>query len=651
MTKKLYLETYAGISGDMFVAAMLDLGAEEEVLRKALDSIPAKGFSYEISRVNKAGISCKDFNVILDEEHENHDHDMAYLFGNRSGSEIHHHHHHEEDHECHCHGEGHEHSHPGHHHGEDHECQCGHHQEEDHECCGHHHEEDHECHCHEEDHHHHHEGDHECHCHGEGHEHKHKEHHCPHHHKHDEAHGHHHHHDDLAVEREIETISEDLHEHCGHHHHHGEDHECHCHGEEHAHGHCGHHHHHGEEQECQCGHHQEEDHECCGHHGENHECHCHGEGHHHDHGEEHHCPHHQEEHHHHHAHEEEHHCPHGHEHTHDYEQDHHHDHGHSHAHGHHHEHRNLEDCYAVIDGTDMTESARDLAKKIFLFIGEAEAKAHNLPLNEVHFHEVGAIDSIADIIAAAVTFDNLGISEVIIPSLYEGQGTIRCQHGILPIPVPATLNIAQEAGIPVKLRDIHGELVTPTGAAIAAAIVTSTKLPAGFTIQKTGLGAGKREYEGSTSMLRAILIEEADNDKVIKLETDIDDTTGEILGYTLERLMEEGALDAHYAPIFMKKNRPAWTLTVLCQEKDKEKLEDIIFKETTTIGIREIPVVRSMLERKLETKETPYGEGTVKTVVHKGKTYHYPEYETAKKLAKENGVSLKEVLEALKKFE
>lgn len=305
----------------------------------------------------------------------------------------------------------------------------------------------------------------------------------------------------------------------------------------------------------------------------------------------------------------------------------------------------------MIDGTDMTESARNLAKKIFLFIGEAEAKAHNLPLNEVHFHEVGAIDSIADIIAAAVTFDNLGISEVIIPSLYEGQGTIRCQHGILPIPVPATLNIAQEAGIPVKLRDIHGELVTPTGAAIAAAIVTSTKLPAGFTIQKTGLGAGKREYEGSTSMLRAILIEEADNDKVIKLETDIDDTTGEILGYTLERLMEEGALDAHYAPIFMKKNRPAWTLTVLCQEKDKEKLEDIIFKETTTIGIREIPVVRSMLERKLETKETPYGEGTVKTVVHKGKTYHYPEYETAKKLAKENGVSLKEVLEALKKFE
>lgn len=373
MGKSLYLEAASGIAGDMFVAALLDLGADRKALDKAISSIPAKGFTVEIGRVQKAGIDCCDFNVILDKEHENHDHDMAYLYGPlpevREAVHEEHHHHHEEE--------------------------------------GHHHEEE----------------EHHCHCHEDGH------------------------------------------------------------------------------------HHEEEEHHC--------HCHCHEDHHHHDHGE-----------------------------------------GH-----HHHEHRHLKDVEAVIDGTDMTESARMLAKKIFRIVAEAESKAHNLPIEEVHFHEVGAIDSIVDIISAAVCFDSLHVKNVIVPKLSEGRGTVRCQHGVLPVPVPATLNIVTAYHMPLEIMDAKGEYVTPTGAAIAAALATSHELPASFTVLKTGLGAGKRDYKERTNILRAILIDEAEGpwekDQVVKLESDIDDASGEVLGYTMKKLMDAGALDVHFTPIYMKRtDRP-----------------------------------------------------------------------------------------------
>lgn len=442
MDKKLYLDCGSGISGDMFVAAMIDLGADPDALEKALDSLPADGFFVEISRVKKAGIDCCDFHVHLDDDCENHDHDMDYLYGNLTLAA----------------GSG---------------CSC--HEESDRE-------------------------EHHCHCHEEGHD-----------------------------------------------------------------------------------------------------------------GEAHHC------------------CRQGKD--------------------HHHTHRGLAEILPMIDACDMTETAKALARKIFRIIGEAEAKAHDLPLDKVHFHEVGALDSIVDVVAAAVTFDSLHIKEVIVPKLTEGTGTVRCRHGVMPVPVPATVNIVSAYKIPMELTGAKGEYVTPTGAAIAAAISTSHQLPPSFVIKKAGLGAGKRAYTDRSGILRAFLIQGEENegrDKVVKLETDIDDCSGEVLGYVMKKLFKAGAKDVHYAPVFMKKNRPAWELTVICKEDQVEELEQIIFTETTTIGIREYPLMRSVLDREEKEVETVYGKAAVKQVTFRDMTRAYPEYDTVKKLAKKNKVPFMDVFDAVK---
>ena len=309
---------------------------------------------------------------------------------------------------------------------------------------------------------------------------------------------------------------------------------------------------------------------------------------------------------------------------------------------------------AVIDGTDMTESARALAKKIFRIVAEAESKAHNLPIEEVHFHEVGAIDSIVDIISAAVCFDSLNITNVIVPKLSEGTGTVRCQHGVLPVPVPATLNIVTAYHMPLEIMDAKGEYVTPTGAAIAAALATSHSLPASFTILKTGLGAGKRDYKERTNILRAILIDDGggdwEKDEVVKLESDIDDASGEVLGYTMKKLMDAGALDVHFSPIYMKKNRPAFELTVICKEEKKKEMEEIIFRETTTIGIREFSsLMRSILHREEKKVDTSFGPVKVKEVTLGSEKRRYPEYESVKKLAEEKHVPFQAVFDEAKK--
>ena len=442
MDKKLYLDCGSGISGDMFVAAMIDLGADPDALEKALDSLSADGFFVEIGRVKKSGIDCCDFRVRLDDDCENHDHDMDYLYGNLTPAA----------------GSG---------------CSC--HEEPDRE-------------------------EHHCHCHEEGHD--------------------------------------------------GEAHHC-----------------------CR----QEKDH--------------------------------------------------------------------------HHTHRGLAEILPMIDACDMTETAKELARKIFRIIGEAEAKAHGLPLDEVHFHEVGAFDSIVDVVAAAVTFDSLHIKEVIVPKLTEGTGTVRCRHGVMPVPVPATVNIVSAYKIPMELTGAKGEYVTPTGAAIAAAISTSHQLPPSFVIKKAGLGAGKRAYTDRSGILRAFLIQGEENegrDKVVKLETDIDDCSGEVLGYVMKKLFKAGAKDVHYAPVFMKKNRPAWELTVICGEDKAEELEQIIFTETTTIGIREYPLMRSILNREEKEVETVYGKAAVKQVTFGDMTRAYPEYDTVKKLAKKNKVPFMDVFDAVK---
>lgn len=355
-----------------------------------------------------------------------------------------------------------------------------------------------------------------------------------------------------------------------------------------------------------------------------------------------------------HGHEHSHKDRHHHDHSHSHNENHHHDHEHSHEHGHSHEHRGLPEIQKIIRSTDMSERAKKTALRIFDILAQAEAKAHGTAVEEVHFHEVGAVDSIVDIVAVAVCLDNLDVTEVIVPYLCEGSGTIRCQHGILPVPVPAVVRILQMNHLTLRLTGVRGELVTPTGAAIVAAIKSGEELPEQFTIQKIGMGGGKREYE-RPSILRAMLIQAQKTQKgegIYKLETNIDDCTGEMLGYVMERLFENGAVDVNYTPVYMKKNRPGTLLTVLCEEKSVRTLEHIIFKETTTIGIRKVKMERTILDREWETVLLPDGEIKVKKcILPDGTIRRYPEYETVAGLARETGRSMQEILEIYHKQE
>lgn len=446
--KILYLDCSSGISGDMFAAAMLDLGADREVLRRALDSIPVSGFRTEISRVKKQAIDCCDFKVILDAELDNRDDDMEYLFG-------------------HTHSHTHE----------------------------------------------------------------------------DHAQGHHHHH-----------------------------------------------------------------------HTDGNGCHPAGEG----------------------------------EHSHDHN-------GHSHEHGSH-VHRRLSDVREILAAADMTGTARALADKIFVILAQAEAKAHGAAEDTVHFHEVGAVDSIVDIITAAVCFDNLNVDGVYVSPLFEGSGTIRCAHGVLPIPVPAVANILAGSRLQISLHpDVHGEYITPTGAAIAAAIVTEAAFPEQVQIIGAGLGAGKRDYERA-NYLRAMLLRVPQEQKtahsltemIYKLETDIDDCSPEVLGYLLKRLMEAGARDAHYLPVFMKKNRPGWQLQVICTEDKISEMEELIFTESTSIGVRRIQMERTALPREIREVETPYGTARVKICTYQDAVRYYPEYESVAELAKRNHIPFTELFSLIR---
>ncbi|MDE7312244.1 MAG: nickel pincer cofactor biosynthesis protein LarC [Eubacterium sp.] len=334
----------------------------------------------------------------------------------------------------------------------------------------------------------------------------------------------------------------------------------------------------------------------------------------------------------------------------------HHTHTHGQPHAHSHMHRSLPDILSIIQKADMTCRAKQTATRIFSILGEAEAKAHGTTLNQVHFHEVGAVDSIVDLISVAVCLDNLNITDVIIPILQEGSGTIRCQHGILPVPVPATVNIIEKYQIPLQITNIQGEFVTPSGAAIAAAIRTHGQLPESFRILRTGLGGGKRTYE-QPSILRAMLIEPcssqddaANTGHIYKLETNIDDCTGEMLGYTMECLLNAGARDVHYFPVYMKKNRPAYQLNVLCSQNDIPKLEQIIYRQTTTIGIRRQRMERSLLPREIKTIQTVYGEIQAKAYDADGCRRIYPEYESVVKICRQTGSAFPDIYRKLQEI-
>jgi len=326
---------------------------------------------------------------------------------------------------------------------------------------------------------------------------------------------------------------------------------------------------------------------------------------------------------------------------------HHHRHDHDH-HEHAHTHRNLADVLHIIDHADISDRARMLTEKIFRIVAEAEARAHGCPVEEVHFHEVGAVDSIVDITAAAVLIDDLDITDCIVESLAEGSGYVNCQHGRLPVPVPAVLNIAQAHQIPLKRTQAAGEMVTPTGIAIAAALRTSAVLPGQYQINRIGIGVGSRDF-GHANILRAMLIEKSSDsrtDQICILESNIDDSTGEQLGLAMEKLMAAGALDVSYTPCFMKKNRPGYLLRVIAPAELTAQLEYVIFSTTTTIGIRRYAAERSCMQRQKVTVQTPYGAVEAKKCSWQDICRIYPEYESVKALAESTGKDFQSIYRA-----
>jgi len=343
----------------------------------------------------------------------------------------------------------------------------------------------------------------------------------------------------------------------------------------------------------------------------------------------------------------------------------HHGHSHEHSHSHdHHEHRNFADIVHIIDNSKITQKAKELSKNIFERIATAEAKIHGTDIDKVNFHEVGAVDSIIDIVGAAVLLDLL-ISQNKIEKIYcsvinDGHGFTKCQHGIIPIPAPATVEIFANARAKTNQIDVQKELVTPTGAAIIAEIAQRFGFMPEMTTIKTGYGAGTRDLE-IPNVVRVILgeiqtpvgvadtpFQKGAYENITVIETNIDDCPAEILAYTMEKLLKDGASDVFFTPVYMKKNRPAIKLTVLCKKELTDKLAKIIFSETTTIGVRIREEKRICLERKSDSVKTVYGDLKVKEIEFDGEKRLMPEYEDAKKLAENAGVPLYKIYESVK---
>lgn len=314
-----------------------------------------------------------------------------------------------------------------------------------------------------------------------------------------------------------------------------------------------------------------------------------------------------------------------------------------HSHEHHHEHRNLYDVNRIIDESLIDDKTKELAKRIFLRVAEAESKVHNKPLDEVHFHEVGAVDSIVDIVGTAILINKIKPDKIISSVVNDGYGFIECTHGTMSVPVPATSEIFAASNAKVRQIDIDTELVTPTGAAIIAELAEEFMPMPVMVTEKIGWGAGSKDLK-IPNILKVYYGEtgEADNN-VLVIETCIDDCNGEILGYVSEKLFENGALDVFYTPVYMKKGRPAYCLTVISRNEDGDRLKRIIFSETTTIGLRYRHESRTELNREISEVDTEYGRIKVKKVVSNEEEYIYPEYESIRKIAEEKGIPLKEL--------
>ena len=382
--------------------------------------------------------------------------------------------------------------------------------------------------------------------------------------------------------------------------------------------------------------------------------------HHHEHDHDHHEHEHTHEHAHSHSHEHTH--EHSHSHDHHHEHEHTHDgHSHEHTHSHHHHHgevRGLKEIETIILSSGVSDFVKEKSLEVFRDIAQAEANVHQMPVEEIHFHEVGATDSIIDIMSFFILWETLDIDAVYSTAVTEGSGTITVAHGVMPVPVPAVMQLRLGTAIPFSQDfDIHTELVTPTGLALFKAIRPVFAQPSNLTATKVGYGFGKRDT-GKFNALRGTLLEKSslshqvvtsNNDEIIQIDTTIDDQSGEELGYIMSLLLEEGALDVHYTPVYTKKNRPATHLTLLIQEGDLERFTAILFEQTSTIGFRYQNVQRKVMTRTFETKQTSLGTVKVKKNQYGTVTKSTLEYEDCARIAKEIGLSIQAVYQQLTK--
>jgi len=362
---------------------------------------------------------------------------------------------------------------------------------------------------------------------------------------------------------------------------------------------------------------------------------------------------------------------HSHDHTHEHEHAHSHPHDHSHSHGHSHVHspfessaektsalhkhehpnRGLTEIRQIIAAAAISETAKKAAIRIFEALGAAESKIHAVPIESIHFHEVGAVDAIVDIVCAAVGAEVLGVNEIICSPLNVGGGTVKCAHGTFPVPAPATLELLKRT--PCYSSGVQAELVTPTGAAIAATLASHFSSFPRMIVDKSAYGAGSRDFPGHPNVLRLVigealpaLAEKTKAEVISVLEANLDDLNPQVFGYVMDRLFEEGALDVFGIPVQMKKNRPGTLLTVLCNAADAEKMMHLLFSETSTLGIRRREESRQTLARRWESVRTEWGEVRIKIASMNGTVTNYaPEYEDCRRIATEHHVPLKTVMQ------
>jgi uncharacterized protein (TIGR00299 family) protein len=312
-----------------------------------------------------------------------------------------------------------------------------------------------------------------------------------------------------------------------------------------------------------------------------------------------------------------------------------------------HSHRHLTDLLKIIDDSQLNTSVKDRASRVFSLLAEAESEVHNVPVERIHFHEVGALDAIIDIVGACIGFELLGIDRFVCSPLHVGSGTVEIAHGRFPVPPPAVLSLLR--GAPIYSTDVKGELVTPTGAAIIKAVVQEFGPLPPMLVSSVGYGAGSREYNDFPNALRVVIGETSDRpvedvERLVIVETNIDDMSPQVFGYVMDKAFELGALDCYFTPVQMKKNRPGTLVSILCKPAQRTALCEMLLVETTTLGVRSYEVERVALQRAIVTVETSYGAIDIKEASIDGRLLRaMPEYEQCRKAAQEAGVTLREV--------